>query len=215
MNDPSFTASESAANARPDAAVESLFTIFEPYANLFTLEKGQLITYQEMVGFIFLFREGRISLIRDEDSLYLAHTTQKSIFGIVNHFHPLHHYSYRADIESHFGCIPIPLAFEMVNKHQMWLSLMQIISYQFSNIISRDNRLTGHDSYTIIRNIILELMQLPESVRKQLPLASYIIKQTKLSRSNVMRILRDLKEGDYIDTQRGILINAKKLPEKY
>lgn len=215
MSDPSLDVTSTPLNIRPDDAIEALFTLFEPCASSFSLNKGQLLTYQEMKGFIYLFREGRISLIRDDDNLLLAHTSSKSIFGIINHFHPLHHYSYRADITSHFGCLPIPLAFEMVSKSEMWMALMRIISYQFSHIIARDTRLTGHDSYTIIRNIILELMQLPENIRKQLPLANYIMKHTKLSRSNIMRILRDLKAGHYIETHRGILLSVNKLPDKY
>lgn len=200
---------------RPTEAIEALFALFAPHVNIFTLAKGQRLTQPEMTGFIYLFYEGRLSLIREDDGLYLGHTSQKAILGIINNFHPVHHYSWRAELPSQTGCIPAAVAFDLVTRNGMWMEITRVLSFHLFYILKRDNRLTGHDSYTVIRNLILELMQLPENIRRQLPLASYIQKYTRLSRSNVMRILRDLRSGNYIETQRGILIKVNKLPEKY
>lgn len=200
---------------RPDDAIESLFALFSPHAHPVLLAKGQQLRHSDMAGFIYLFFDGRLSLIRDDDKLYLGHTTQKTVVGIINHFHPLHQYAWRAEQASQLGCLPAAAAFDLVSQQGMWMEMMQVISFHFFYILKRDNRLTGHDSYTVIRNLIMELMQLPENIRQQLPLASYIQKYTKLSRSNVMRILRELKNGNYIETHRGFLIRVNKLPEKY
>ncbi|MBL7636726.1 helix-turn-helix domain-containing protein [Atlantibacter hermannii] len=201
--------------ARPSEAIETLFAMLDPHVNAFTLAKGQRLTESEMSGFIYLFYEGRLSLIRDEDELYLGHTTQKAVLGIIRNFHPLGQYTYRADLPCRVGCIPASAAFDLINQNNLWMEITRVLSYHLFYILKRDNRLTGHDSYTIIRNLILELMQLPEDIRRQLPLASYIQKYAKLSRSNIMRILRELKNGNYIETERGVLIKVNNLPEKY
>ena len=54
-----------------------------------------------------------------------------------------------------------------------------------------------------------------EDLRLLTNACDYIQEKTLLSRSGIMKILSDLKQGGHIVIERGILLEIKKLPEKY
>ena len=54
-----------------------------------------------------------------------------------------------------------------------------------------------------------------EKYRNNITAENYIRDKTNLSRSGIMRILSELKEGGYIEINRGILIKVHQLPEKF
>lgn len=215
MSDAALEQSEKPVIQRPTTAIDTVFALFEPLAHPIILNRGQKLCFGEMNGFLYLFKSGRISLVRTEDDLYLGNTAEKSLLGLINYYHPLNHYYYQAEADCSLACIPFSVAFDLVKQHNLWEQIIQILSWNFFMILKRDNRLTGHNAYTAIRRLLLELMQLPEHIRQQLPLANYIQKYTRLSRSQVMRILKELKEGHYIETARGKLITVHRLPDKF
>jgi len=54
-----------------------------------------------------------------------------------------------------------------------------------------------------------------EDLRLSVNACDYIQEKTHLSRSRVMKILSDLKTGDYIEIDRGILMKINRLPDNY
>ncbi|HEM8518519.1 TPA: helix-turn-helix domain-containing protein [Citrobacter amalonaticus] len=54
-----------------------------------------------------------------------------------------------------------------------------------------------------------------EELRLAVNASDYIQEKTHLSRSRVMKILSDLRLGDHIVMERGILIRINRLPEQY
>ena len=52
-------------------------------------------------------------------------------------------------------------------------------------------------------------------LRNSITAENYIRDKTNLSRSGIMRILSELKEGGYIEINRGILMMVHQLPEKF
>ncbi|MEH9277909.1 helix-turn-helix domain-containing protein, partial [Klebsiella quasipneumoniae] len=53
------------------------------------------------------------------------------------------------------------------------------------------------------------------AIRQQITAAAYIKSRTYLSRSGIMRILAELRTGNYITMERGILLDINHLPRKY
>ena len=60
-------------------------------------------------------------------------------------------------------------------------------------------------------SVIAMEMPSPRRMRAQ---AAYIKSRTYLSRSGVMRILAELRTGNYITMERGVLIDIHHLPRK-
>ncbi len=54
-----------------------------------------------------------------------------------------------------------------------------------------------------------------ETLRQTINTCDYIQEKTHISRSRVMKILSDLKIGNYIEIERGVLIKINKLPKTY
>ncbi len=54
----------------------------------------------------------------------------------------------------------------------------------------------------------------PSRIRKSMTAAGYIMDKTLLSRSGIMRILKQLREAKYIILERGILVGINHLPTK-
>lgn len=74
---------------------------------------------------------------------------------------------------------------------------------------------THSNSYEKIKSQLYELMAETKEYRNSVSVEQYIRDKTLLSRSGVMRILSALKNGGYIEIERGILININNLPDKY
>ena len=58
-------------------------------------------------------------------------------------------------------------------------------------------------------------MQEPADLRQSNSAAKYILERTRLSRSTVMKMLSQLKQGGYIDIEDGVLKAVHRLPDKY
>ncbi|WNS34115.1 helix-turn-helix domain-containing protein [Enterobacter asburiae] len=73
----------------------------------------------------------------------------------------------------------------------------------------------GLSTYELIRINLNALMEEEEELRLSINVSDYIQDKTRLSRSRVMKILSDLREGDFIEVKRGILLKVNKLPANY
>lgn len=70
-------------------------------------------------------------------------------------------------------------------------------------------------AYEKIRVQLCELMTEPPSYREKISAEQYIRGKTRLSRSGVMRILASLRDGGYIELEKGVLQKIHSLPDKY
>ncbi|WP_235426146.1 helix-turn-helix domain-containing protein [Citrobacter braakii] len=52
-------------------------------------------------------------------------------------------------------------------------------------------------------------------MRNNVSIVSYILSRTFLSRSSIMKILAQLKTGNYIETEKGLLRAINNIPSKY
>lgn len=73
----------------------------------------------------------------------------------------------------------------------------------------------GRTTYELIKQNLMSLMAEKDELRMMVNACDYIMDKTHISRSRVMKILSDLKTGDYIVIERGVLIKINKLPETY
>ncbi|EPK7357709.1 helix-turn-helix domain-containing protein, partial [Kluyvera ascorbata] len=69
-------------------------------------------------------------------------------------------------------------------------------------------------SFDIVKFHLRQLMLEPSCIRKSRTAVSYIMDRTSLSRSGIMRILRQLRDDKCIVLERGILLDIDHLPTK-
>lgn len=136
---------------------------------------------------------GAIPLPHDSQSFYVLKVITESEIAIIN----------REDL------------FDLLSKHRLW----EIFSRHQLAIISRGVeeifKLTTPSVYDVIRFQLYELANTSEEIRESITAESYIRSKTRVSRSSIMRVLTELKEGGYIVMERGKLKEVIKLPKSW
>ncbi|MFJ2715230.1 helix-turn-helix domain-containing protein [Pseudomonas sp. NPDC087346] len=73
-----------------------------------------------------------------------------------------------------------------------------------------------NDSYKQIKNSLEWIASLPNSIKEKFTIIFFISATTGVSRSHALAIVKALKEGSYIEVNRGYLVRIlKKLPSSY
>ncbi|MEG2565997.1 MAG: helix-turn-helix domain-containing protein, partial [Acinetobacter sp.] len=84
-----------------------------------------------------------------------------------------------------------------------------------SRLYTINTNLTAASAYEVIRVQLLELMNEPTEYKNNVSAAHYIRQKTGLSRSSIMKILAQLRKGNYIRIENGTLKEIYRLPHKY
>jgi len=102
-------------------------------------------------------------------------------------------------------------------QQQKFSYLMKVSAYTLAMVIDSYNERNFSSRYSAIRSMIYRYQkQREEGLLHDNSLASFIQKRTKISKSYLFKILADLKNGGFIDTENGKLVAIlKELPEKY
>ncbi|CDL35783.1 FIG00510151: hypothetical protein [Enterobacter hormaechei] len=79
----------------------------------------------------------------------------------------------------------------------------------------RDDVLVARSAYSVVREFLYEINDLTVHQQRDINVYDYIQEYTNLARSTIIKILSDLKKGQYIVVEKGRLLNLTALPEKY
>lgn len=79
----------------------------------------------------------------------------------------------------------------------------------------RDDVLVARSAYSVDREFLYEINDLIVQQQRDINVYDYIQEYTNLARSTIIKILSDLKKGQYIVVEKGRLLNLTALPEKY
>ena len=152
---------------------------------------------------------------RSNHDLAMATVQGPAVIGLSN----LYQTQMRGYIKTFNNCDIVILKMEFVNetvkRHNLWEPLAYHLMSLAGKLFHSYEDLTGPSAYDIVIAQLYALSNEEPSFRLSVTAESYIRDKTHLSRSGVMRILSALKEGGYIDMQRGVLLNIIKLPEKF
>jgi CRP-like cAMP-binding protein len=66
-----------------------------------------------------------------------------------------------------------------------------------------------------VREFLIEINELIVQHQRDINIYDYIQEYTNLARSTIIKILSDLKKGQYIVVEKGRLLSLSALPEKY
>lgn len=166
---------------------------------------------------IYLLTEGHFWLHRQQDSLELSMAVAPHIFGLAELLMPVRNTTYvRFSPQSEVYVLSGQKALQVFSEQPLlWKDAATVLAFHLHFSTWRDLHLHNDNAYDTVRGKLLELETKDDAFRQTHSILSYIQSTTKLSRSTVLRILKDLTEGGYVEAQRGKLIRIVHLPPRY
>lgn len=202
---------------RPEAAIERLITILEPYGTPMEVIPRKRINweYKDSPQF-YVFKKGELSVLRATDGLVIATVYDQNLFGIAESIQPLRSHILRAETECTMLRLDASLAHEIITQQDLWRDVAIILTYYTTRLFYRDSVVVQQRTYSIIRGHLIEMSHLPEDLRLRTSILDYIQERTHLSRSSILNVMFALKNGGYIEIKRGgYLLEVINLPEKF
>lgn len=147
--------------------------------------------------------------------MILNSETAPFIFGISNQQTDPSLLFMRSQEPSRLSRISISDADAIISERNLWECMVRLMTYTAGRVYDHFTQISQLSSYEIIRYQLLELMNETTKIRTSVTAARYIQDRTYLSRSGIMKILSELKAGEFIDIQRGMLVEIHHLPLKY
>lgn len=117
--------------------------------------------------------------------------------------------------ECEIGTLPSSEALQIFDEQALWPVFAQHLMLVISKLYRTGRHLVAPTAYEVIRNQLHALMKESAEYRLSTTAEKYIRDKTLLSRSAVMKILRVLKQGGYIEMKDGVLLDIYRLPLRY
>lgn len=165
--------------------------------------------------YCYLILEGQVMLHRDDDDLAIGTINGPSLVGIGNLATRSMNGYIKLLTPCDIGILTLDTVHEVIREQNLWELLAMHMMVVATKLYSSGKLLTAPTSYDIIKAQLFELMNEDQALRQSITAQNYIRNKTNLSRSGIMRILAELKEGGYIEIRRGILLNVNPLPDRF
>ncbi|MGB7801545.1 helix-turn-helix domain-containing protein [Buttiauxella sp.] len=203
-------------NDKPTTHIEKLVNCFLPYANTFETNNKQIFNFSDRnENTIFILLKGSISLYRKHDNMILNSESAPFIFGMSQQSTSPEYLFLRTQEPCLVGTLSLKEAHHLIGENKLWESLAKLLIYTIARVYAHCAKISQLSAYEIIRYQLLDLMNESAEIREKITAANYIITRTFLSRSGTMRILAELRSGNYITMEKGILQSINHLPLKY
>ena len=200
---------------KPFRHIEALIKHVLPAAERVVIGRGDVVHYyKDDIRQCFLLLQGSVALHRRGDGIVLNSESAPFILGVSSQFSSEHLYV-RALETSEIARVPLDCFNHIVAHLDLWEHFSKLLIYTASRVYEHCAQISQMSAYDIIRFQLVELMQEPDAIRQKITAAAYIKSRTYLSRSGIMRILAELRTGNYITMERGILLDINHLPRKY
>lgn len=157
-----------------------------------------------------LILEGLITVHRETDGLAVATLPAPQVLGLG-----------RLDIyiETLQPCkiamLSVNDAHKVIKDNNLWENVAHYLLLASARLYTHGKQLSAPTAYEIICHQLRELLQEPNEIRTNKTAEQYIREKTHLSRSRIMKILSELKTGEYIVLHRGHLLEINHLPLRY
>jgi hypothetical protein len=216
LKKPFFTDDCHIRNKKPIGDIEKLMGSLMPFSNKIKTNERQLLNYTvNGQRNCFLLHKGSVSLYRSIDGMVLNSESAPYVFGISTQYLESDYLYIRTQEASEVSFLPIEEANRIITQEKLWKSLSYLLIYTMTRVYDHCMKISSLPSYEVICYQLYELMSETEDVRNTVSAATYVKNRTFLSRSSIMKILAQLKEGGYITTEKGVLKKIHNLPSKY
>lgn len=165
---------------------------------------------------VILVLQGAVNIYRIADNLRFARAAAPNIFGMQGSPFRNNLYQFKSEKKAVLLTLPYSRSVELVGQNDLFRELMKFQAYLNDFQAYRTNLLISKSTYQIVCSFLLELEMMPPEQRLRTSVFNYIHEHTHLARSGVMKILSDLRQGEYIYIENGKLIAIlKKFPREY
>lgn len=198
---------------RPQESLKAIIAATSGYEEK-TVKKWQELDVSE-TGYVYIIISGEVDICRATDGLCVTTLKKECVYGITSFF----------DQESNtYGLVRTETVirrikkadFEaIINANGLWPELSKLLAWYLSLLSKRDSILVARSAYSVIREFLLEIHDLIKQHDLEINIYDYIQKYTSLARSTIIKILAELKKGQYISVEKGRLVAIASLPEKY
>ncbi len=201
---------------KPYSHILKMIDCFTANKNIVETKNKQIFNYTvDGRKMILILHQGSIALYRKQDNMILSSESGPFIFGMSQQLSLPDYLFLRCQEDCLVSPFPLDEAFEMIAQHDLWESLAKMLIYSVSRVHDHCAKISVPSAYEIIRYQLIELMNESSEFRHSTTAANYVTSRTFLSRSGTMRILSELRAGNYITMEKGILIDVHHLPLRY
>ncbi|MFZ3388077.1 helix-turn-helix domain-containing protein [Buttiauxella gaviniae] len=197
-------------------ATFDLIDLFSPHV---TFEKmppqRRLYYFVDGERMCYIIRSGVIKVRRDVDEFVMASLPTPNLTGMTNMLPDDAGLFLEMQTEAEIAIITTAEAHQIIAEADAWELLAGHIAKVSANLLKNNIIMTAPTTYEVVRFQLVMLLREPESIRNSVSAAKYILERTRLSRSTVMKILAQLKQGGYIQLDDGLLTAVNHLPAKY
>ncbi|AEN64100.1 hypothetical protein Entas_1356 [Enterobacter soli] len=198
---------------RPHDEMEAIISATSCY-NEKTLKKWQKISTADS-EYIHVIVSGEVEFRRVSDELCVFTLQGQCIFGLSAIFYNSSHMYALVRANTVVRSIKKDDFARLMTEKNLWPELTKILSWYICLLSKRDDVLVARSAYSVVREFLLEINELIVHHQRDINVYDYIQEYTNLARSTIIKILSDLKKGQYIVIDKGRLINMTALPEKY
>ena len=179
-----------------------------------TLKKWQKITTSDN-DYIHIIVSGEVEFRRESDELCMFMLQGQCIFGLSSIYYQSSHMYGMVRTTAVVRSIPKVVFAQLMTEKNLWPQLTKVLSWYICMLSKRDDVLVARSAYSVVREFLLEINELIIYHQRDINVYDYIQEYTNLARSTIIKILSDLKKGQYIVVEKGRLLNITNLPEKY
>ncbi|CBA33431.1 helix-turn-helix domain-containing protein [Cronobacter turicensis] len=198
---------------RPEEAISHLINALKNSGELRHFASGAHIPVQP--DNIFVIEQGALSMHRVMDSLTMIESTRPQLLGITYNNQFTRHFTIKAESACEARMVARSEFEAIIEARQLWRELLLVVSWYYDVLYWKSYHFMGRQSYTLIRNCLIELEAKKEPERDEINACDFIRGKTNLSQSYILKVFSDLRKGGYIDISRGRLKSINKLPERY
>ena len=164
----------------------------------------------------FVIQTGIVEIHRQSDDLLIGIVTTPFILGLAaGMIENQQKYTMIAQATSTGFYLPAATARHLIHKSYLWQDAFCWLSWITRILARRDMQLVGNNSYSQIRAMLMNMAEWDETLRLKIGVMNHIQRSTGISRSVVAEVLSALRQGNYINMDRGKLVSINRLPAEY
>lgn len=188
-----------------------------PHTTVQTYPPGQRLPLQvNGIPTCYILLEGTTEFHRGLDGLVVTRIYAPAIAGLADVQFATFRDSWIETRElSQVATMSMAQAYDIIRQNDLMETLVGHINGIFGKLYYYNLLNTAPSAYEVIRYQLMELMTETEEFRASTTVEKYIRAKTNLSRSGILKILAELKTGEYVEMDEGRLVKINKLPAKY
>ncbi|MCS3601728.1 MULTISPECIES: helix-turn-helix domain-containing protein [Buttiauxella] len=199
--------------------IQATFDLIDVLSPFVTFEKvpSQRRLYYTVDGvkMCYIIRSGLIKVCRNADEFVMATLPTPNIAGITDMIPDTSGVYLELQDEADIAILTTAHAQQLIAETNSWELLAKHITKVTTNLFNNNIIMTAPTTYEVVKFHLIMLIQEPASVREKTSAVKYILERTRLSRSTVMKMLAQLKQGGHIQLEDGILVTLNHLPARY